>query len=121
MRPRRHRAEVRQPRDPVPSVSKLRSRRSRVPATSGPPDRTDAEVIAGSVGDPERFAVIFDRHANEIQRYASRRLGLQAAADVVSEVFLAAFRNRGNAYASGPGPGASTIRHCNRSIAAWPE
>ena len=95
MRPRRHRAEVRQPRDPVPSVSKLRSLRSPVPATSAPAGRTDAEVIAGSVGDPERFAVIFDRHANEIQRYASRRLGLQAAADVVSEVFLAAFRNRG--------------------------
>jgi RNA polymerase sigma factor (sigma-70 family) len=79
----------------VPSVSKLRSRRPPAPAADGPPGRTDAEVIAGSLDDPERFAVIFDRHADEIHRYAARRLGQQAAADVVSEVFLAAFRNRG--------------------------
>lgn len=56
---------------------------------------TDAAVIAASGADPERFAVIFDRHADEIHRYAARRLGRQAAADVVSDVFLAAFRNRG--------------------------
>lgn len=79
----------------MPSVPKLRSRRVPAPASDGPPGHTDAEVIAGSLGDPERFAVIFDRHADEIHRYAARRLGQQAAADVVSEVFLAAFRNRG--------------------------
>jgi RNA polymerase sigma-70 factor (ECF subfamily) len=56
---------------------------------------TDADVIAASGADPERFAVIFDRHADEIHRYAARRLGRQAAPDVVSDVFLAAFRNRG--------------------------
>jgi hypothetical protein len=48
-----------------------------------------------SQGDPELFAVIFDRHADEIHQYAARRLGEQAAPDVVSDVFLAAFRNRG--------------------------
>jgi RNA polymerase sigma factor (sigma-70 family) len=88
---------------------KLRSRRAPAPDAAGLPGRTeapglpgqadlrrtDAEVIAGSLDDPERFAVIFDRHADEIHRYAARRLGQQAAADVVSEVFLAAFRNRG--------------------------
>jgi RNA polymerase sigma factor (sigma-70 family) len=56
---------------------------------------TDAQVIIQSFDDPERFAVIFGRHADEIHRYAARRLGGQAAGDVVSEVFLAAFRNRG--------------------------
>jgi RNA polymerase sigma factor (sigma-70 family) len=56
---------------------------------------SDADVIAASQADPELFAAIFDRHADEIHRYAARRLGPQAAADVVSEVFLAAFRNRG--------------------------
>jgi RNA polymerase sigma-70 factor (ECF subfamily) len=76
-------------------VPKLRSRRAPAPAADGPPGDTDAEVITGSLDDPERFAVIFDRHADEIHRYAARRLGQQAAADVVSEVFLAAFRNRG--------------------------
>ena len=55
---------------------------------------SDAAVIGQSVADPELFAEIFDRHADGIYRYAARRLGQQAAADVVSEVFLAAFRNR---------------------------
>jgi RNA polymerase sigma factor (sigma-70 family) len=61
--------------------------------TAGP--ATDAEVIAQSLADPERFASIFDRHADEIYRYATRRVEAQAAADVVSDVFLVAFRKRG--------------------------
>ena len=54
---------------------------------------SDAEVIERSRIDPEMFAVIFDRHADEIYQYAARRLGPDAAPDVVSDVFLAAFRN----------------------------
>jgi RNA polymerase sigma factor (sigma-70 family) len=84
----------------MPAVAKLRPGRAPAPATDGPLGGTDAAVIAGSLDDPERFAVIFDRHADEIHRYAARRLGQQAAADVVSEVFLAAFRNRGRYQAS---------------------
>jgi RNA polymerase sigma factor (sigma-70 family) len=56
---------------------------------------SDAAIIEQSVAVPECFAEIFDRHAEDIYRYAARRLGQQAAADVMSEVFLAAFRNRG--------------------------
>jgi RNA polymerase sigma factor (sigma-70 family) len=78
----------------MPAVARLSSRRALALAADDPPGQTDAEVIAGSLDDPERFAVIFDRHAGEIHRYAARRLGQQAAADVVSDVFLAAFRNR---------------------------
>ena len=55
---------------------------------------SDAAVIERSVAVPECFAEIFDRHAEGIYRYAARRLSQQAAADVMSEVFLAAFRNR---------------------------
>ena len=55
---------------------------------------SDAAIIGRSVAVPECFAEIFDRHAEDIYRYAARRLGQQAAADVMSEVFLAAFRNR---------------------------
>jgi RNA polymerase sigma factor (sigma-70 family) len=55
---------------------------------------SDAAIIERSVAVPECFAEIFDRHAEGIYRYAARRLGQQAAADVMSEVFLAAFRNR---------------------------
>lgn len=61
---------------------------------AGPQGASDAAVIEESCRDPERFAALFDRHADEIHRYAARRLGPQIAADVVSEVFLAAFRNR---------------------------
>jgi RNA polymerase sigma factor (sigma-70 family) len=74
---------------------KVRSRTAPALAAGDTARASDAEVIAGSLDDPERFAVIFDRHADEIHRYAARRLGQQAAADAVSEVFLAAFRNRG--------------------------
>ena len=63
-------------------------------AAERPDGGSDAAVIEQSWQDPERFATLFDRHADEIHRYAARRLGLQAAGDVVSEVFLAAFRNR---------------------------
>jgi RNA polymerase sigma-70 factor (ECF subfamily) len=54
----------------------------------------DASVIAASVGDPERFAVIYDRYAAAIHRYLARRLGVQVADDLVGETFLAAFRKR---------------------------
>jgi RNA polymerase sigma-70 factor, ECF subfamily len=55
---------------------------------------TDAEVIADSARDPERFAVLFDRHAPHIHRYCARRAGPQAAEDLVAETFLAAFGQR---------------------------
>ncbi|MEU0565836.1 hypothetical protein ABZ297_10645 [Nonomuraea sp. NPDC005983] len=58
---------------------------------------TDAALIEESMADPERFACLFDRYADEIHRYATRRLGQQnvsAADDVTAETFLAAFRKR---------------------------
>ena len=54
----------------------------------------DATLIARSRTEPEAFAAIFDRHATEIHRYASRRLGASLAEDVVGETFLVAFRRR---------------------------
>jgi RNA polymerase sigma factor (sigma-70 family) len=54
----------------------------------------DASVIDRSRRDPEAFAEIFRRHAPDIKRYVARRLGSQAAEDVVAETFLAAFRQR---------------------------
>jgi RNA polymerase sigma factor (sigma-70 family) len=55
----------------------------------------DAEIIVGSQRDPERFAVLFHRHAGSINRYVTRRLGPGPAEDIVAETFLAAFRQRG--------------------------
>jgi RNA polymerase sigma-70 factor, ECF subfamily len=65
-------------------------RRRRGPAAAD----EDAAVIESSWREPERFAVLFDRHAPHIYRYLARRAGRQAADDLVDETFLAAFAKR---------------------------
>lgn len=57
-------------------------------------DDTDAEVIARSLRTPELFAEVFDRHQRAVHAYAARRAGRDAADDVLSDVFLAAFGQR---------------------------
>ncbi|GAA0928974.1 RNA polymerase sigma factor [Nonomuraea longicatena] len=67
----------------------------RVPA--GQELGADAADISASVADPDRFARVFDRHSDEIHRYAARRLGADRqdlADDVTAETFLVAFRKR---------------------------
>jgi RNA polymerase sigma factor (sigma-70 family) len=54
----------------------------------------DAAVIQRSRHEPEQFTVLFRRHAPHIQRYVVRRLGPDAADDIVAETFLLAFRQR---------------------------
>ncbi|GAA1018051.1 hypothetical protein Aple_068730 [Acrocarpospora pleiomorpha] len=49
------------------------------------PDRDDAVCIERSRRDPEAFAEVFRRHAPDITRYVTRRLGRDAADDVVAE------------------------------------
>ncbi|MHA5050005.1 RNA polymerase sigma factor [Streptomyces sp. SD15] len=64
---------------------------------TGPPDpevSQDAEVVARSLDEPERFASLYDRYAPDIHRYAARRLGTGAADDITAETFLIAFRTR---------------------------
>lgn len=61
-------------------------------APAEPP--ADAAVIRLSWRQPEAFAELYDRHAAEIHRYATRRLGATAADDIVADTFLAAFRSR---------------------------
>jgi RNA polymerase sigma factor (sigma-70 family) len=58
-------------------------------------DPPDGEIIARSHSEPESFALLFQRHATGIGRYAARRLGPGPAEDVVAETFLIAFRQRG--------------------------
>ena len=67
-------------------------RQAIAPDAADSPD--DAAVIRRSLQEPGHFAVLFRRHAAEIQRYVIRRLGTDAADDVVAETFLAAFRQR---------------------------
>ena len=56
--------------------------------------RDDATLIALSRRSPESFAVLFDRHAPAIHAYVERRLGPDAADDLVAETFLVAFQRR---------------------------
>src|SRR5215470_8123219 len=55
----------------------------------------DAAIIAESLAEPERFSVLYDRYADQLYRYAGRRLGTADAEDVIAATFLAAFRARG--------------------------
>ncbi|MFG2004078.1 RNA polymerase sigma factor [Spirillospora sp. NPDC048911] len=61
-------------------------------AAGAEPD--DAELIAWSRSEPERFAPLFHRHAPLIHRYIARRLSADAADDLMAETFLIAFRRR---------------------------
>ncbi|MEU7740515.1 RNA polymerase sigma factor [Nonomuraea sp. NPDC049158] len=72
----------------------MREDRHVVGVQEKPETLDDSALIAQSEIDPERFAVLFDRHADEIHRYAARRLGPEPAEDVTGEVFLVAFRVR---------------------------
>jgi DNA-directed RNA polymerase specialized sigma24 family protein len=54
----------------------------------------DASVIGRSRNEPEVFEIVFRRYADQIQRYVARRIGADAADDVVAETFLLAFGQR---------------------------
>jgi RNA polymerase sigma-70 factor, ECF subfamily len=72
-----------------------RGQRPDVRASMGEGDTgDDAAVIRRSRDEPEHFAVLFRRYAPEVQRYVRRRIGVDAADDVVAETFLVAFRQR---------------------------
>ena len=55
---------------------------------------SDASVIERSWDEPEAFAVLFDRHADSVHRYAVRRLGTEVAEDLMAETFTTAFQQR---------------------------
>jgi RNA polymerase sigma factor (sigma-70 family) len=63
-------------------------------AGTGPSEADDAALIRRSVDVPEVFAQLFDRHGEALHRYIARRLGADAADDLVSEAFLIAFTRR---------------------------
>jgi RNA polymerase sigma factor (sigma-70 family) len=64
------------------------------PDSPGPAAGSDAALIGRSRSQPQAFAAIFDRHADELYRYVAGRVGGEAAADVVAEAFVVAFRTR---------------------------
>ncbi|MFF1924730.1 RNA polymerase sigma factor [Streptomyces sp. NPDC058221] len=60
----------------------------------GEREDSDAHVIARSRDEPELFAALFDRYAAAVHRYAARRLGPEAAEDLMAETFTTAFQRR---------------------------
>lgn len=56
----------------------------------------DSDIIRRSIETPEAFAELFRRHARVIGAFAARRVGSDAAEDILSETFLIAFRRRGD-------------------------
>jgi RNA polymerase sigma-70 factor (ECF subfamily) len=54
----------------------------------------DRDAVAASLHDPGRFAVVFDRHYEEIWSYLSRRAGGALADELASETFVRAFAGR---------------------------
>jgi RNA polymerase sigma factor (sigma-70 family) len=72
-----------------------------VPLNTGPAavpedgELADAAAIHQSMQHPEQFALLYDRHAAALHRYAARRVGDDVADDLVAATFLAAFRARG--------------------------
>jgi RNA polymerase sigma factor (sigma-70 family) len=59
-----------------------------------PSAASDEAVLAESLTSPDRFGEIYERHVTEVYRYIAGRLGTDAADDLTSEVFEAAFRRR---------------------------
>lgn len=55
---------------------------------------TDSEIIRRSLETPAVFAELFERHGRVIGAFAARRVGSDAAEDVLSETMLVAFRRR---------------------------
>ncbi|RSN46728.1 RNA polymerase sigma factor [Actinomadura sp. WAC 06369] len=64
------------------------------PPEDGAAALADGRIVERSRSEPEAFAELYDRHAPAVHRYVRRRLGEQAAEDIVAETFLAAFRQR---------------------------
>lgn len=55
---------------------------------------TDAEVIGRSLGEPEAFGLIYDRHAPTVLRFLGRRAGAEVAEGLLGELFRIAFERR---------------------------
>ena len=55
---------------------------------------SDAEVIGRSLGEPEAFGLIYDRHAATVLRFLGRRVGAEAAEGLLGELFRIAFERR---------------------------
>lgn len=56
--------------------------------------QSDAEVIEGSLRDPEAFSVVYERHRDAVYNFLRWRVGAQLAEEWLAETFAQAFRAR---------------------------
>jgi RNA polymerase sigma factor (sigma-70 family) len=52
---------------------------------------SDGESIRGSLEDPARFRLIFDRHVTAVYRYLYRRVGPDVVEELTADTFVIAF------------------------------
>jgi RNA polymerase sigma factor (sigma-70 family) len=57
-------------------------------------NQSDADVIAESLGRPQAFATIYDRHFDIVHGYLARRAGTDGADDLAATTFVIAFERR---------------------------
>lgn len=72
----------------------LGARHATADVGTDPGPESDASIVRRSLGDPDVFAELFHRYADDIHRYAARRLGTEAADDLMAETFVIAFQQR---------------------------
>jgi len=87
---------------------------------------SDAEVIGRSLGEPEVFGLIYDRHAATLLRFLGRRVGANVAEGLHGELFRIAFERRKTFDASRAsalpwlyGIGANLLLKHRRAEARW--
>jgi RNA polymerase sigma factor (sigma-70 family) len=87
---------------------------------------SDADVIRRSLGVPEAFGLIYDRHAATLLRFLGRRAGAKVAEGLLGELFRIAFERRKTFDASRTsalpwlyGIGAHLLAKHRRAEARW--
>ncbi|MGH9089699.1 MAG: RNA polymerase sigma factor [Acidimicrobiales bacterium] len=67
--------------------------------------RSDAETVAWAMaGDRASFAIVVHEHGRAVHAYLARRAGRQVADDLLTEVWLRAWRSRGSYEIGWAGP-----------------
>src|ERR1700728_4024660 len=55
---------------------------------------SDASIVERSIVEPQVFAMLFDRHFDQIHSYLTRRVGRDRAEDLAAATFTVAFERR---------------------------
>jgi RNA polymerase sigma factor (sigma-70 family) len=81
-------------------------------------DPTDEELLARLRADPAAFVAFYDRHVDQVVRFAARRLrDPEAVADAVAAVFVELFEGAGR-YRPGRGPAVGWLFGVARHVVA---